>query len=60
MTSDLRSYGTRKYLEGVSTSSNGKLVASLPPKKRNLLILAKNSGKIDIKLFPLRAISHES
>ena len=41
-------------------SWNVSLVPSLPVKMKVLLILGENSGKIEIRLFPLGAISHEN
>ena len=42
----------RKYQENVKTSSNYSLVLSFLPNMKILLILAKNSWKIEIELFP--------
>ena len=42
------------------TSWKYNLVPSLPPKKKILSVLAKDSLKIEIELFPLCAISHEN
>ena len=52
--SDLRvtSQEIRKYQESVLTPQNDSPVPSLPAKMKILLILAKNSGKTEIKLFP--------
>ena len=42
MTLDLESQEIRKDQENVKTSQNYKFVLSLPPKRKILLILAKN------------------
>ena len=41
-------------------SYNYKPVLSLPAKMNIFSILAKNSRKLDIELFPYYAISHEN
>ena len=52
--SDLRitSQEIRKYQESVVTPQNDSLVPSPPAKMKILLILAKNSGKREMKLLP--------
>ena len=52
--SDLRvtSQEIRKYQESVLTSQNDSLAPSPPAKMKILLILAKNSGKTEMKLLP--------
>ena len=56
----LRSYEIRKYQENLKISQNYTLVPSIPAKIKILLNLAKNSWKLEIKLFPYCAsISHE-
>ena len=42
------------------TSQNDSLVPNLPAKTKDLLVLAENSWKTEIKLFLLCAISHEN
>ena len=49
----------RKGQENLKTSYNYKLVASLSPKIKIVLMLAKNCWKIEIKTFPYFANSHE-
>ena len=46
------------YQGTVQISENDSLVPSLFAKMKVLLILAENSLKVEIKLFPLSAISH--
>ena len=48
---DLRTWEIRKVQNNVKTSRNYNPVLSLPPKKKILSILAKNSLKIEIELF---------
>ena len=50
----------KKNQENLKTYDNYKLVPSLPDKMKVILILNKSSWKIDIKLFPYGAISHEN
>ena len=57
---DLGSKEIRKNQGHLKTCCNYKLVASLPAKKKNFLILAKNSWKIEIELLSYDTISHEN
>ena len=50
----------RKYQEDLKTSQNCSLVPSLAPKINIFSILAKESGKIEIELFPQGAISQKN
>ena len=58
---NLGSYEIRKNeRENLKTSLNCNLILSLPPEMKPLLILAKNSWKVETELFPYSPISHEN
>ena len=52
MTSVLESWEIRKNQNNVKASWNHNLVPNLLPKKKILSIVAKDSLKIEIELFP--------